>query len=88
MVVLSANETLFLVIAMGHAKITLPIMKGVIFMSSFTTRIEVAKLIWEIAGKSAEHRNAVIDVIGEDAYKNVMKLQKENPLFAVFKEES
>lgn len=57
-------------------------------MSSFTTQIEVAKLIWEIAGKSAEYGNAVMDVIGEDAYKNVMKLQKENPLFAVFKEES
>lgn len=57
-------------------------------MSSFTTRIEVAKLIWEIAGRSAEYRNAVMDVIGEDAYKNVMKLQKENPLFAVFKDEA
>lgn len=63
-------------------------MKGVIYMSNFTTQIEVAKLIWEIAGKSAEHGNAVMDVIGEDAYQNVMKLQKENPLFAVFKEES
>ena len=63
-------------------------MKGVIIMSSFTTQIEVAKLIWEIAGKSAEHGNAVMDVIGEDAYENVMKLQKENPIFAVFKEES
>ena len=57
-------------------------------MSSFTTQIEVAKLIWEIAGRSAEYGNAVMDIIGEDAYKNVMKLQKENPLFAVFKEES
>ena len=57
-------------------------------MSSFTTRIEVAKLIWEIAGKSAEYGNAVMDVIGEDAYKNVMKLQKESPLFAVFKDEA
>lgn len=33
MVVLSANETLFLVIARGHAKITTPIMKGVMIMS-------------------------------------------------------
>lgn len=63
-------------------------MKGVIYMSSIATQIEVAKLIWKIAGKSAKHRNAVMDVIGEDAYKNVMQLQKENPLFAVFKEES
>ena len=57
-------------------------------MSNFKTQIEVAKLIWEIAGRSAEHGNAVMDVIGKDAYKNVMKLQKEKPLFAVFKEES
>ena len=56
-------------------------------MSSFTTQIEVAKLIWEIAGKSAEHGNAVMDVIGEDAYENVMKLQKENLLFAAFKDD-
>ena len=32
MVVLSANETLCLVIARGHAKFTSPIMKGVIYM--------------------------------------------------------
>lgn len=63
-------------------------MKGVIFMSSFITRIEVAKLIWEIAGKSTEYGNAVMDIIGEDAYENVMKLQKESPLFAVFKDEA
>ena len=57
-------------------------------MSSYVMKVEVAKLIWEIAGKSAEHGNAVMDVIGYDAYKNVMELQKENPLFAAFKEES
>ena len=33
MVVLSANEILFLVIARGHAKFTSPIMKGVIYMT-------------------------------------------------------
>ena len=57
-------------------------------MSSYVTKVEVAKLIWEIAGKSAQYGNAVMDVIDEDAYKNVMELQKENPLFAAFKEES
>ena len=57
-------------------------------MSSYAMKVEVAKLIWEIAGKSAAHGNAVMDVIGEDAYRNVMELQKENPLFAAFKEES
>ena len=55
-------------------------------MTSYSIQVEVAKLIWEIAGKSAKHGNAVMDVIGEDAYENVMELQKENPLFAVFKE--
>lgn len=57
-------------------------------MSSHSIKVEVAKLIWEIAGKSAEHGNAVMDILGEDAYLNVMELQKENPLFAAFKEES
>lgn len=57
-------------------------------MSSYSMQVEVAKLIWDIAGKSAKHGNAVMDVLGEDAYKNVMELQKENPLFAAFKEES
>ena len=57
-------------------------------MSNFTTQIEVSKLIWEIASKSEKYRNAVMDIIGEDAYKNVLKLQKENLLFAAFKEEA
>lgn len=47
-------------------------------MSSYSMQVEVAKLIWKIAGKSAEHGNAVMDVIGEDAYLNVMKLQRES----------
>lgn len=63
-------------------------MKGVIFMSSYAMKVEVAKEIWKIAGKSAAHGNAVMDVLGEDAYLNVMELQKENLLFAAFKEEA
>ena len=47
-------------------------------MSSYSMQVEVAKLIWKIAGKSAEHGNAVMEVIGEDAYLNVMKLQRES----------
>jgi len=35
LVVLSANETLCLVIARGHAKFTSPIMKGVIIMKHY-----------------------------------------------------
>ena len=57
-------------------------------MSSYSMKVEVAKEIWKIAGKSAEHGNAVMDIIGYDAYLNVMELQKENLLFAMFKEEA
>lgn len=49
-------------------------------MSSYSMQVEVAKLIWEIAGRSAEHGNAVMDVLGEEAYLNVMKLQREQVL--------
>ena len=56
-------------------------------MSKHITKVEVAKLIWEIAGKSAEYGNAVMDVIGEEAYEKVMELQKENLLFAAFKDD-
>lgn len=54
-------------------------------MSKHITEVEVAKKIWEIAGISSEYGNAVMDVIGEEAYEKVMKLQKENLLFAAFK---
>mgnify|MGYP001237650712 FL=1 len=39
--------------------------------------IEVAKEIWNICKKSPEHGNAVMDVIGEEAYEKVMKLQSK-----------
>ena len=45
-------------------------------MSDLTLRVEVAKKIWKIAGISAEHGNAVMDIIGEEAYQHVMNLQK------------
>ena len=45
-------------------------------MSDLTLRVEVAKKIWKIAGISAEHGNAVMDIMGEAAYRNVMDLQK------------
>lgn len=35
---------------------------------------EVAKDIWNLCRKSPEHGNAVMDIIGEDAYNNVMRL--------------
>ena len=55
-------------------------------MSSHAMQVEVAKEIWKIAGKSAKHRNAVMDLLGEDIYLKVMELQKENLLFAAFKD--
>lgn len=47
-------------------------------MANQKIEINVAKEIWAIAGISPEHGNAVMDVIGEEAYKNVMKLQATN----------
>lgn len=47
-------------------------------MSSYSMQVEVAKLIWKIAGISSEHGNAVMDVLGAEAYQNVMKLQRED----------
>lgn len=47
-------------------------------MSSYSMQVEVAKLIWKIAGKYAEHGNAVMDVLGEDTYRNIMELQRES----------
>ena len=45
-------------------------------MSDLTLRVEVAKKIWKIASISAEHGNAVMDIIGEGAYQHVMNLRK------------
>lgn len=40
--------------------------------------IEVAKEIWDICKKSPEHGNAVMDVIGDEAYQKVMELQSKD----------
>lgn len=40
-------------------------------------RIEVLHDIWEIAKKSPEHGNALMDLIGEDAYIQISKLRGE-----------
>lgn len=37
--------------------------------------VETAKLIWNIAKKSPEYGNAVIDVLGEEVYNHIMRLQ-------------
>lgn len=39
--------------------------------------IDAAKKIWAIAGISPEYGNAVMDIIGEEAYEKVMRLQSE-----------
>lgn len=38
---------------------------------------EVAKLIWDIAKISPEHGNAVMDIIGDKAYDNIMTIVDE-----------
>lgn len=38
---------------------------------------DAAKKIWAIAGISPEYGNAVMDIIGEEAYEKVMRLQSE-----------
>lgn len=43
-------------------------------------RVEVARKIWEIAGISAEHGNAVMDVIGNEGYENVMNIIKDRKM--------
>ena len=37
------------------------------------TRTEVVKLIWDICKISPEHGNAVMDIIGEEAYERIME---------------
>lgn len=37
--------------------------------------VDTAKKIWEIAKISPDYGNAVMDILGEDAYCRVVKLQ-------------
>lgn len=37
--------------------------------------IDVAKKIWQICKESPEHGNAVIDLLGEETYNEIMRLQ-------------
>lgn len=55
-------------------------------MCKHALEVEVAKKIWEIARISPKHGNAVMDILGEEAYEKVMRLQKENALFAEFED--
>lgn len=47
-------------------------------MNDKQLEIEVAKEIWNICKKSSEHGNAVMDLIGEEAYNKVMRLQAKD----------
>jgi hypothetical protein len=40
--------------------------------------MEVAQKIWNIAKISPDHGNALMDLIGEEAYKKVMRLISKN----------
>ncbi len=48
-------------------------------MKENTNVVSAAKKIWAIAGESPEMGNAVMDLLGEEAYNKVMELQKINP---------
>ena len=37
--------------------------------------IDVAKKIWQICKESPEHGNAVMDLLGEETYNEIMRLQ-------------
>ena len=37
--------------------------------------VEVARKIWEIAKLSSDHGNALVDVLGDEIYSRVMKIQ-------------
>lgn len=39
---------------------------------------EIANKIWDIAAKSPEHGNALMDLLGEEAYVKIMSLQNKN----------
>lgn len=41
-------------------------------------KLEVLHDIWEIAKKSPEHGNALMDLIGEEAYIQISKLRGES----------
>lgn len=38
--------------------------------------IDVAKKIWQICKESPEHGNAVMDLLGEETYNKIMKMQR------------
>lgn len=48
-------------------------------MKENTNVVSAAKKIWAIAGESPEMGNAVMDLLGEEAYNKVMELQKIHP---------
>lgn len=49
-------------------------------------RLEVMEDIWNICKKSPEHGNAVMDIIGEEAYKEVSEICRFVRLYATKEE--
>ena len=45
--------------------------------SPMETETLIAKEIWNIAAKSPEYENALMDLLGEEIYNKIMILQKE-----------
>lgn len=48
------------------------------FTPTHNDKVILAKKIWAIAGESPVAGNALMDVIGKDAYETIMRLQSEN----------
>ena len=49
----------------------------IIERSPMETEILIAKEIWNIAAKSPEYGNALMDLLGQEIYNKIMILQKE-----------
>lgn len=45
-------------------------------MENEKIQVEVAQKIWDIAKISPEHGNALIDVLGDEVYNKITRMQK------------
>lgn len=50
---------------------------AIIERSPMETETLIAKEIWNIAAKSPEYGNALMDLLGEEIYNKIMILQRE-----------
>jgi len=50
--------------------------RGEKLMENEKIQVEVAQKIWDIAKISPEHGNALIDVLGDEVYNKITRMQK------------